>query len=121
MPTSRAGAGTSGLNSIRTVVISGDPAKPGPYALEIHVPPNTMIAPHTHHDDRFATVISGVWYFDYGAQPGNAPMKTLTTGGFYTEPGGAAHFAFTRTEPAVVRLDGMGPSDTTYVAATASK
>jgi hypothetical protein len=90
------------------VVISGDPAKPGPYALEIHVPPNTMIAPHTHHDDRFATVISGVWYFDYGAQPGNAPMKTLTTGGFYTEP-------------AVVRLNGMGPSDTTYVAATASK
>jgi hypothetical protein len=80
-----------------------------------------MIAPHTHHDDRFATVISGVWYFDYGAQPGNAPMKTLTTGGFYTEPGGAAHFAFTRTEPAVVRLNGMGPSDTTYVAATASK
>jgi pimeloyl-ACP methyl ester carboxylesterase len=120
MPTSRVGAGTSGLNSIRTVLISGDPAKPGPYALEIHVPPNTVIAPHTHRDDRFATVISGVWYFGYGAKPSNAPVKPLTAGGFYTEPGGAAHFAFTRTEPAVVRLTGTGPSDTTYVA-TVSK
>ncbi len=117
MPTSGAGTGTSGLSGIRTVLISGDPAKPGPYALEIHVPPNTVIAAHTHHDDRFATVISGVWYFGYGAKPGDAPVKPLTAGGLYTEPGGVAHFAFTRAEPAVVRLTGTGPSDTTFVAA----
>ncbi len=75
MPMAGAGTGTSGLNGIRTVLLSGDPAKPGPYALEIHVPPNTAIAAHTHHDDRFATVISGVWYFGYGAKPGDAPVK----------------------------------------------
>lgn len=117
MPMSGAGAGTSGVSGIRTVLLYGDPAKPGPYALEIHVPPNTVIAPHTHRDDRFATVISGAWYFGYGAKPGEAPVKPLTAGGLYTEPAGAAHFAFTRDEPAVVRLTGVGPSDTAFVAA----
>jgi quercetin dioxygenase-like cupin family protein len=121
MPLSGAGAGTSGLTGIRTVLLYGDPAKPGPYVLEIHVPPNTTIAPHTHRDDRFATVISGAWYFGYGAVSGDAAVKPLTAGGLYSEPGGAAHFAFTRAEPAVVRVTGVGPSDTTYVAATASR
>lgn len=118
MPLSGAGAGTSGISGIRTVLLYGDPAKPGPYVLEIHVPPNTVIAPHTHRDDRFATVISGAWYFGYGSGPGDAPVKPLTSGGLYTEPGGAPHFAFTRAEPAVVRLTGVGPSDTVYLAAT---
>jgi quercetin dioxygenase-like cupin family protein len=116
-----AGAGTSGVSGIRTVLLQGDPAKAGPYALEIHVPPNTTIAAHTHRDDRFATVISGAWYFGYGAFPGAAPVKSLTAGGFYTEPGGAPHFAFTRAEPAVVRLTGVGPTDTTFVAAPAAR
>ncbi len=121
MPMAGAGAGTSGLSGIRTVLLYGDPAKPGPYALEIHVPPNTAIAAHTHRDDRFATVISGAWYFGYGVKPADAPVKPLTAGGLYTEPGGAPHFAFTRAEPAVVRLTGVGPSDTTFVAANSSR
>ena len=120
-PTSGAGAGTSGIGGIRTVLLQGDPAKAGPYALEIHVPPNTTIAAHTHRDDRFATVISGAWYFGYGPKAGEASVKALTAGGFYTEPGGAAHFAFTRAEPAVVRLTGVGPTDTAYVAAPAAR
>lgn len=117
MRMSGAGAGTSGVHGIRTVLLYGDPAKPGPYVLEIHVPANTAIAPHTHRDDRFATVISGAWFFGYGDKSANAPVKPLTSGGLYTEPGGTPHFAFTRSEPAVVRLSGIGPSDTNYVAA----
>jgi pimeloyl-ACP methyl ester carboxylesterase len=120
MPQSGAGAGTSGLSGIRTVLLHGDPAKAGPYMLEIHVPPNTVIASHTHRDDRFATVVSGTWYFGYGARAADAPVRSLTAGGLYTEPGGAPHFAFTRAEPAVVRLTGSGPSDTVYVAAKES-
>lgn len=118
MPQAGAGTGTSGVNGIHTVLLSGDPAKPGPYALEIHVPPNTSIAAHTHRDDRFATVISGTWYFGYGSNAADAANKPLTAGALYTEPAGAAHFAFTRAEGAVVRLTGVGPSDTVYVSAS---
>ncbi len=120
-PTAGAGAGTSGVTGIRTVLLQGDPAKPGPYALEIHVPANTTIAAHTHADDRFATVVSGAWYLGYGRAAGEAAVTPLTAGGFYTEPGGAPHFAFTRDTPAVVRVTGVGPSDTTYVAASAAR
>lgn len=121
LPSSGAGAGTSGMEGIRTVLLYGDPAKPGPYAFEIHVPANTTIAAHKHRDDRAATVISGSWYFGYGADSSNASVRPLATGGFYTEPAEAPHFAFTRSEPAVVRLTGTGPSDTTYVVAPASR
>lgn len=112
-----AGAGTSGVSGIETVLLYGDPAKAGPYALEIRVPPNTRIAAHTHRDDRFATVISGAWYFGYGASAEGAAVKPLSAGALYTEPAGAAHFAFTRDAPAVVRLTGVGPTDTAYVTA----
>lgn len=118
MPRAGAGAGTSGVNGIETVLLYGDPAKPGPYALEIHVPPNTRIAAHTHRDDRFATVISGAWYFGYGAAAEGAAVKPLGSGALYTEPAGTPHFAFTRDAPAVVRLTGVGPTDTAYVAAS---
>jgi quercetin dioxygenase-like cupin family protein len=117
---SGAGTGTSGVSGIRTVLLSGDPAKAGPYVLEIHVPPNTAIAPHTHRDDRFATVISGTWYFGYGRTAAGAAVKPLTAGALYTEPSGTPHFAMTRAEGAVVRLTGNGPSDTSYLTANSS-
>lgn len=121
MSVSVAGVGTSQLGGVRTVLLYGDPAKPGPYVLEIRVPANTRIAAHTHRDDRTATVISGQWFFGYGDTAGETPVKPLTAGGLYTEPGGTPHYAFTREQPAVVRLTGMGPSDTTYVAAPGSR
>lgn len=120
LPTSGAGPGTSGVGGIKTVLLYGDPARSGPYALEIHVPPNTKIAAHTHRDDRFATVISGVWYFGYGKTASEAPAGLLTAGALYTEPGGVSHFAFTRDAPAVVRLTGVGPTDTVFVPAAAA-
>ncbi|NBW10185.1 MAG: alpha/beta fold hydrolase [Caulobacteraceae bacterium] len=120
LPLSGAGAGTSGLAGVQTVLLYGDPAKPGPYAFEIHVPAHTRIESHTHRDDRFATVISGSWFFGYGREATDATVRPLTTGGFYTEPAGAPHFAFTRDEPAVVRITGNGPSDTVYVAGPAA-
>ena len=113
-----AGAGTSGVSGIQTTVLSGDPNRPGPYALEIRVPPHTRIAAHRHRDDRTALVVSGEWHFGYGEHAGDAETKTLGPGGFYTEPAGQPHFAFTADLPTVVYLAGQGPTDTTYVVPT---
>ncbi|MGH8159983.1 MAG: alpha/beta fold hydrolase [Rhodanobacter sp.] len=110
-----AGPGTSGLSGIQTTVLSGDPTAPGPYAIEIRVPAHTRIAAHTHRDNRTALVVSGAWHFGYGEQAEKARTKTLNPGGFYTEPAGQAHFAFTDDLPAVVYITGQGPTDTTYV------
>ena len=111
-----AGAGTSGVEGIKTIVLQGDPASAGPYVIRIEVPPNTRIAAHRHRDARSGTVVSGAWYFGYGAQADDAETEALGPGSFYTEPAGEPHFAFTRGETAVVYLSGFGPTDTVYEA-----
>ena len=111
-----AGAGTSGVAGIQTTTLMGDPTQPGPYTIEIRVPANTRIQAHTHRDSRSAVVISGSWYFGYGATAGDALVKQLQPGSFYTEPADVPHFALTRDQPAVVFITGVGPTDTVYTA-----
>lgn len=113
---SGAGAGTSGLSGIQTTVLSGDPNMPGPYAIEIRVPAHMQIAAHRHRDNRTALVVSGEWHFGYGPRADEAATRTLGPGGFYTEPAGQPHFAFTGDQAAVVYITGQGPTDTTFVA-----
>ncbi len=110
-----AGAGTSGLQSIETTVLLGDPARPGIYTISLRVPANTVILAHTHRDDRVATVVSGTWYFGYGTHHDPASLKALPPGSFYTEPAGEPHFAETKEEAVIVYITGHGPSDTNYV------
>jgi uncharacterized RmlC-like cupin family protein len=110
-----ASAGTSGVSGIQTTVLSGHPNAPGPYAFEIRVPAHSRIAAHRHRDNRTALVVSGEWHFGYGEQANEAATQTLGPGGFYTEPAGQAHFAFTGDLPTVVYITGQGPTDTTYV------
>lgn len=109
-----AGPGTSGIHGIRTTVLFGDPAKPGPYTIVIRVPPYTRIAAHTHRDRRSAVVVSGQWFFGYGAALAEERLKLLPAGSFYTEPANDAHFAVTHAEPAVVYITGDGPTDTHF-------
>lgn len=110
-----AGAGTSGIGGVETTVLSGNPGAPGPYAIEIRVPPHTRIAAHGHRDNRTALVVSGEWHFGYGAHADEAAARMLAPGAFYTEPAGEPHFAWTADQPVVVYITGQGPTDTTYV------
>lgn len=114
---SGAGAGTSGVAGIVTTVLAGDPTKAGPYTIALSVPADTRIAAHTHRDDRSAIVVSGTWYFGYGAMADPAQAKPLPPGSFYTESANDPHFALTRETPVTVYISGFGPTDTEYVAA----
>ncbi len=114
-PSARAGgAGTSGASGIETVVLKGDPAKPGLYTLMLRAGPNLRIQAHSHGDDRVATVIKGTWYFAYGPAFSETALRPLGPGSFYTEPPNAPHFAMTKEE-VVLQITGTGPSTTTYV------
>ena len=106
VPATGAGAGTSGLSGIRTRVLAGDPKASGPYTIALSVPANTRIAAHRHRDDRVASVVSGTWYFGFGAKAGDN-VKALGPGSFYTEPAGVSHFARTGKKP-VRHLAGPG-------------
>ena len=109
------GVGTSGVAGTQTVVLKGDPTKAGLYTLLLRVGPNTRIEAHAHPDDRVATVISGTWYFGYGAKFDEKALKTLPAGSFYTEPPHMNHFAMTRGDGVTIQITGTGPSGTTYV------
>lgn len=109
------GVGTSGVSGTQTVVLKGDPTKPGMYTLLLRVGPNTRIDAHAHPDDRVATVISGTWYFGYGQEFNEGALKALPAGSFYTEPPNTNHFAMTRAEGVTIQITGMGPSGTKYV------
>lgn len=115
LPQSGAGIGTSGVGGIRTIVLSGDPANAGPYAIELRIPPHTHIAAHSHRDNRLAMVVSGEWHFGYGSTADDTQTGVLTQGAFYSEPANTAHFAFTTDEPATIFITGTGPSDTHFV------
>ncbi|HSB97526.1 MAG TPA: cupin domain-containing protein [Spongiibacteraceae bacterium] len=115
MPTSGAGAGTSGVQGIRTTVVCGDPSGSEPYVIALSVPKNTHIAAHTHRDQRTAAVVQGLWHFGYGDKAIDAATKALKPGSIYIEPAGKAHFAYTTEEGAVVYIFGNGPTDTRYV------
>jgi quercetin dioxygenase-like cupin family protein len=107
--------GTSGAAGIETVILKGNPGKPGLYTMLLRLPPNTKIEAHAHPDDRVGTVISGTWYFGYGRAFDESRLKALPPGSFYTEPPNENHFAMTRSEGVVVQVTGVGPSATTYV------
>lgn len=112
-----AGAGTSGVSGIQTIVLTGDPTHSGLYTIELRVPAHTRIQAHTHPDDRSATVIAGTWYFGYGQQFDEAALKALPPGSFYTEPPQVVHFAQTGDTPVVVHISGYGPTGTEYAKA----
>src|SRR6266446_5911248 len=112
------GTGSSGVGGIQTVVLKGNPDQAGVYTIMLRVPAHTLIAAHSHRDDRVATVISGTWHIGYGDKFDEAKLKALSPGSFYTEPPSRNHFAETGDEPVVVQITGFGPSSTEYVDAT---
>src|SRR5262245_541850 len=108
--------GSSFLAGVSTKVLAGDPSKPGFYTIILSVPANTTIPAHSHRDDRMATVVSGTWQFGYGDRFDENALKRLPPGSVYSEPGAANHFARTgRSEPVLVQITGIGPTDTRYV------
>jgi quercetin dioxygenase-like cupin family protein len=107
--------GSSGIVQVQTLVVSGNPDAAGLYTILLRVPPHTKIAPHSHPDDRSATVISGTWRIAYGETFDEKSFKTLPPGSFYTEPAGVAHFAQTGDSTVVVQITGYGPSGVHYV------
>jgi uncharacterized RmlC-like cupin family protein len=115
VPATDAGAGTSGVSGIRTRILSGDPKSPGLYTIALEVPANTRIASHQHRDPRSAVVVSGTWYFGFGAKADDSLEKSLGPGSFYDEPVEVPHFARTGSEPVTVYITGYGPTDTRYV------
>jgi quercetin dioxygenase-like cupin family protein len=104
--------------AMESIVVLGDPSKPGLYVLRNRFPPGVMSRPHFHNQDRYVTVIKGTWWTASGPSADVFdPSKTvpLKPGSFMFHPAGGHHYDGAKDEEVIVQIIGMGPVTTTEI------
>lgn len=96
-------------------MVSGDPAKPGPFVLRIKFPANTIVAPHTHSEAETLTILGGAIYHQHGTTIDKAAGQLLKAGGFVFLPKDMPHALWTAAEPVELQVNGSGPFGLNYV------
>jgi hypothetical protein len=100
----------------QTVVIYGDPTKPGLYVSRIRFSPGWKDPPHWHPDAaRTVVVLSGTFYFGSGETWDDSKMKAYPAGTFYSEPPKSPHFTWAKDGEVIIQLTGIGPSGKTPI------
>jgi hypothetical protein len=95
-------------------LLSGDPAKPGPFTVRSKMPAGYRIPPHWHPVAEYLTIVSGRIAFGMGDKFDAPTMKTLSAGGYAVMPPGMRHYLEARTD-SVLEVHGVGPFVITYV------
>ncbi|GEP00109.1 cupin domain-containing protein [Methylobacterium haplocladii] len=96
-------------------VLSGDPSKPGPFALRIKFPAQTLIAPHTHSKPETLTILGGAIFHQHGKTVDKAAGKELRVGGFVYLPELMPHALWTTDQPVELQVNGSGPFGVDYI------
>lgn len=96
-------------------VLTGDPTKPGFYAVMVKWLPGNFSRPHFHPNDRFITVLKGTWWVGTGTKFDTSQTVPMPTGSFVTHFGKQIHWDGAKDEEAVLLIVGEGPATTTRV------
>ncbi len=91
----------------------GESSRPGTYVVRIRIPAGLKLAPHFHPDGRIVQVLSGTMYFAFGEDGDTTRMRAFPAGSMWTEPPGAAHYAWAKDGEVVLQIVGTGPSGST--------
>ena len=100
---------------LSSVVLHGDPSKPGPYVIRNRFARNSFSRPHFHNQDRLIVVVLGTWWVGTGERfdpPLTVPMESGT---FVVHHAGKVHYDGAKDEPCEVVIYGNGPVTTTRV------
>jgi quercetin dioxygenase-like cupin family protein len=102
---------------VETVVLEGDPSKPGYYLTINHFPPGVMSRPHYHPDERYCVVLRGTWYTGEGSEWITDKAKTvgLKPGEYMRHPAGGPHYDGALDEDVWVAIGGYGPTGATVI------
>ena len=93
---------------MQSVMLYGDPAKPGPYIFRAKFPSGYKLPPHKHPDERSVTVLKGIYWSGVGERYNPMVMKEFQAGAFYVTKANIPHFSWARTE-VIIQEMGMGP------------
>src|SRR5262245_48361085 len=89
--------GTAGVNQ---AVLHGDPTKPGLYIVMNKFKPGNFSKPHFHPNDRFITVVSGIWWVGTGNKWDKDATVPLKAGSFVTHFAKQVHYDGAKDEEA---------------------
>src|SRR4051794_12430066 len=81
-------------------VLSGDPAKDGPYVIRLKMPSGYKFPAHHHPKDEYVTVISGNFHVGMGDKLDEKKAIELTAGGYGEGPAKKKTNGWGRSRPA---------------------
>src|SRR5262245_14534311 len=100
----------------QTVVLYGDPAKPGVFVSRVEFPSGWKDPPHWHPDEmRTVVVLSGTLYFGSGDKWDESKLTAYPAGTFYSEPPRAPHFSWAKDGEVIIQITCIGPSGKTFI------
>ena len=97
----------------KVAIVSGNPAKPGPFTMRIKLPADYKIAPHFHPAVEHVTILSGTVNFGAGDEFDASKTTPLGPGSFAVMQTGVKHFLWTKEE-VIVQNHAVGPWGVTY-------
>ena len=116
LPESLAWFSPPGNSGLKAAWVVGAEQESGLYALRVRLVPGTRIAPHTHPDTRYSTVLSGTLYVGFGGTVDESAMVAVPAGGVYVAPANQPHYLWARDGEVVYQESGVGPTKTVAVA-----
>ncbi len=98
-------------------VLEGDPSAEGEvYTLRLRLPPDYVIAPHTHPLPERAVVLSGEFYLGHGETVDREEAERLEPGTYSMIPPGSVHYVLTGSEgDTILHITSIGPLEINYV------
>jgi len=100
---------------VETVVLEGDPSKPGFYLTINKFPPGVMSRPHYHPDERNVLVVKGTWYTGETKEWAHDKEVAMKPGEYMRHPAGGAHYDGAHDEETWVAISGYGPTSATVI------
>ena len=117
-------ASTAGLNwgpappalptGARVAVVSGDPAKAGPFTIRIDMPPDYAVRPHSHPTSEKLTVLEGTLHVGHGSKWDDKAMKEAPAGTPVTMAAKEPHYVHAASR-VLLEVQSTGPFVITYV------
>lgn len=99
----------------RMALLVGDPTRPGPYVVRMHVDAGYAIGLHAHPaEDEHLTVLSGSLHVSTGVAGSGAAELELPAGSVVVVPAGTPHRLWT-TEETEIQMSGIGPRAYRYL------
>ncbi len=98
----------------RVAVVSGDPAKAGPFTIRIDMPPDYAVRPHYHPAIEEIRLLEGTLHLGHGAKWDEKAFKVVTPDQPVTMPAKQPHFVHAASR-VLIEVQSTGPFEVTYV------